>query len=244
MRLNQFLAKNLGISRREGDSWISQKKVKVENKLAEIGQKIEKESVQILENGNWSEISQLKNQTTILFYKPIFSLTTRNDPQKRKTIYNFLPKTYQTLKPAGRLDYMSEGLLVLSSDGELIQKLTHPKFNHQKEYLVALNGSFSTKLISQLKKGIKLDDYQLNSVKVEIFKDFEKFDYLKFDLKLNWYKFTLSEGRQNQIRRICQLDQYKVVRLIRISQGEFKLSQELYDKKHLIYETNSKLNPA
>jgi 23S rRNA pseudouridine2605 synthase len=244
MRLNQFLAKNLGISRREGDSWISQKKVKVENKLAEIGQKIENESVQILENGNWSEISQLKNQTTILFYKPIFSLTTRNDPQKRKTIYNFLPKTYQTLKPAGRLDYMSEGLLVLSSDGELIQKLTHPKFNHQKEYLVALNGSFSTKLISQLKNGIKLDDYQLNSVKVEIFKDFEKFDYLKFDLKLNWYKFTLSEGRQNQIRRICQLDQYKVVRLIRIRQGEFKLSQELYDKKHLIYETNSKLNPA
>jgi pseudouridine synthase len=233
MRLNQFLAKHLGISRRQADTWITDQKVKLNQKPSVLGQKVdlETDTVEIFLNNGWQNITQVLKDKTILFYKPIFCLTTRFDPEKRKTIYHFLDQKYHSLKPAGRLDYMSEGLLVLSSNGDLIQQLTHPKFSHTKEYLVSLKNPFNKDLKDKLEKGIELDNYVLNPVKVEEFKNFEEFEYLKLNRQHLWYKFTLSEGRQNQIRRICELDNQKVLRLIRIKQGQFEISKELYQKR-------------
>ena len=232
MRLNQFLGKNLGISRREADEWIEKSLVRVDNQSAVLGQKItEQQEVEAFLNNHWQNLNQNLKNTTILFYKPIFCLTTRSDPQKRKTIYNFLPKKYYNLKPAGRLDYMSEGLLILSNNGNLIQQITHPKFNHTKEYLVALKTEFDKNLQKKLKIGVELDNYLLNPVEVELFKNFEKFKYLKLNPDYCWYKFTLTEGRQNQIRRICELSNQKVLRLIRIKHWKFTVDQNLYKQK-------------
>jgi 23S rRNA pseudouridine2605 synthase len=250
-RLNQFLAKNLGVSRRQSDVWITKKEIKVNDQIAVLGQKIlGKEKIEVFKSECWQELNNTNlDDITILFYKPICSITTKFDPQKRKTIYDFLPKVYANLKPAGRLDYMSEGLLVLSNNGDLIQELTHPKNLHNKIYLVGLKNSLSKENQEELKKGVNLDGYLLNPMLVELFKkpqNFEQkerlennhfddnFEYLNLNKDLFWYKFELTEGRNNQIRKICEIYGQKVLRLIRIKQGDFVLNEKLYKQRILV----------
>jgi 23S rRNA pseudouridine2605 synthase len=235
MRLNQFLAKSLGISRRQGDELIQKDQVQVNEQIGQLFTQVQADDrVEVWQKNQWQGLNWPSENRTILMYKPIFCVTTRSDPQKRQTIYDHLPKIYHHLKPAGRLDYMSEGLLVLSTDGDMLQKLTHPKFGGSKIYLVGLNTGFEQDQIKQIVQGMDLDNYLLNPVKVwqnvELLK---KYDYLKLDPKTNWYFFELTEGRNQQIRKMCAHFGKKVRRLIRLKQGEFELSQQLYEKKYL-----------
>jgi 23S rRNA pseudouridine2605 synthase len=237
IRLNQYLAKSTGISRRQADELISKSKIKVNGKIAELGQKVdeEKDNVEVVEKWATKKVEAQKvAETTILFYKPIFALTTRKDPQKRKTIYEFLPHNYHNLKPAGRLDYMSEGLLIMSNNGHLIDELTHPKFESEKRYIVGLNQPLTSHQIAQASSGkMEIDEYEINPVIItEMSQQAKsKFDYLGLDKKLSWYHFELSEGRNNQIRKMCEFFNKKVVRLIRTEQGEYELDAELYRNK-------------
>ena len=242
MRLNQFLARNTGLSRRQVDALISQKLVKVNNELAVLGHKlIETDTVQVFLQNRWQEllVNDQKAVKTILFYKPIFTMTTRYDPQKRRTVYDLLPKTYFELKSAGRLDYMSEGLLVLSSDGDLVHRLTHPKNLGEKKYLVALKKQFTSQTLEIMNQGeikLKSEDRQLNPMQVRLLEEKElvEFSYLKFEPKLVWYEFILTEGRNNQIRRVCMEFDNPVFRLIRTAHSEFELTKELYTQKYLV----------
>ena len=162
-RINQFLAFHLAVSRRKGDDMVSKGLVEINGNLATLSDRIVKgDKIKYYKNGEWVEIvnsldnenlngsgkSNLKTEI-IMMYKPIFSLTTKYDPQKRRTIYSILPKQYHHLKPAGRLDYMSEGLIVLTNDGDLMQKLTHPENNSDKEYLVAVRRALPDKLLEK-----------------------------------------------------------------------------------------------
>jgi len=239
MRLNQFLAKNLGISRRQADQLIISKKVKVNGAFGELFIRVEEaDKVEVKTQTDWQTLHHQKLNQTILFYKPIFCISTRYDPLKRKTIYDFLPKIFRHLKPAGRLDYMSEGLMVLSSDGDLLQKITHPRFGSIKQYLVAIDKPFESIQIILMQEGMRLDDYDLNPVKVwQSAVQLKTFEYLKLDPRLHWYFFELTEGRNQQIRRICKLFGKRVRRLIRIRQGNYELTRELYEKKVLVEPT-------
>jgi pseudouridine synthase len=165
-------------------------------------------------------------------YKPIFCVTTRVDEVKRKTIYDFLPKSFLELKSAGRLDYMSEGLLVLSNDGDLIHKLTHPSNETKKVYLVGIKGSFKLKEIKEMEEGITIEKYKLNPVKVEKYTG-DKYEYLRLQPSFTWYIFTLTEGRNNQIRKMTEYFGLKVQRLIRIEHGSYKLTKDLYKNRWL-----------
>lgn len=235
MRLNQFLARNLGISRRQGDQLIVQHKVKVNGHCGQLFTRVEDtDVVEIEKQGTWSQINVVKQVQTILFYKPIFCLTTRFDPIGRKTIYHHLPPAYHHLKPAGRLDYMSEGLLVLSNDGRLLQSLTHPRFHSRKVYLVSVHEPFATAEIQQMQQGIRLDGYNLNPV--EVWQDpvaLTEWSYLKLANSTNWYFFQLTEGRNQQIRKLCNLFGKRVSRLIRLQQGSYQVSAQLYQQKIL-----------
>jgi 23S rRNA pseudouridine2605 synthase len=164
-------------------------------------------------------------------------LTTRYDPQKRKTIYNFLPKQFEDLKNAGRLDYMSEGLLILSNDGVLIDNLTHPRNEHIKKYLVGVVQKLSPDFIKIAQSGqMEIDEYILNEVKITPLDKtlYAKYNYLKLQSNLSWYQFDLSEGRNNQIRKMVESFGQKVQRLIRIEQGDYKISPELVEQKYQI----------
>jgi 23S rRNA pseudouridine2605 synthase len=246
MRLNQYIAKYQSISRRHADELISDAKVFVNDVPAVLGQQIDetKDVVVIQKYKDPSKGSvEIQPETfqkqTVLFYKPIFCLTTRFDPQKRKIIYDFLPKQFFGLKPAGRLDYMSEGLLILSNDGELINQLTHPKNEHTKSYLVGVNQKLSSEFLKIAKSGsMEIDEYQLNEVQIEPLDKTEHltYSYLKLNHDLHWYKFILSEGRNNQIRKMVEAFDMRVQRLIRIQQGEYELTKELFESKYRIME--------
>jgi 23S rRNA pseudouridine2605 synthase len=231
MRINKFLAQSLGISRRNAESLINANEVKVNSEIAKLFTTVENENkVEILERGKWVTLRGLNNVKTIVMYKQIFCVTTRDDDVKRKTIYHFLPKSFLELKSAGRLDYMSEGLLVLSNDGDLIYNLTHPSNESKKVYLVGVKGSFKPKEIEEMGKGIVIEKYSLNPVKVEKYTG-DKYDYLRLQPSFNWYIFTLTEGRNNQIRKMTEYYGLTVQRLIRIEHGSYKLTAELYKKK-------------
>jgi 23S rRNA pseudouridine2605 synthase len=240
MRINQYLAYNINISRRKADEYISKGKVLINGVKAQLGEQVKDGDVleyfDIKANKIKLEVNLLKDKNqSILFYKPIFCLTSKFDPEKRKTIYDFLPKTFHHLKPAGRLDYMSEGLLVLSNDGDQINELTHPKFNKNKVYFVAVKLPLAEKDLKQFAQGFVIDDYTLNPVLVSRLKDDDliNYSYLNLQPDLFWYSFELSEGRNNQIRKMILVKGQKVQRLIRVKQGNYSMSKELKIKKIL-----------
>jgi 23S rRNA pseudouridine2605 synthase len=234
MRINQFLAHQIGISRRESDKFIKNQHVKINNNFALPWDRVSNTDIVIYKRENkWIKLSQKKVIRTILFYKPIFSLCSKTAEKNKKTIYDILPKQYQNLKPAGRLDYMSEGLLVLSTDGDLIYKLTHPKNATQKVYIVGVGKKLQEDFIEKASTGITIEKYKLNSVKIKSLKDidFKKYKYLNLDSKTSWYFFILSEGRNNQIRKMVSTQNQNVRRLIRVSQDSFSLTEKIKSSK-------------
>ncbi len=238
MRINQYLAHQLGISRRQGDEIIKKGEVKIGGNLCNLFDQVSAGSVVEYYNHQkgWTKISEETEFKTILFYKPIFTVTTRSDEFKRKTIYSFLKSSYFSFKPAGRLDYLSEGLLVLSQDGELINKLTHPSFGTKKRYLVALKQALEPNQIKEMQKGLTILETKLNPVSVKQLDPSKEWAFMKPEPKHVWYEFTLTEGKNNQIRQMCEYFGQKVLRLIRIQHGPYLLTEELLEKKILKVE--------
>lgn len=243
MRLNKYIATHTGMSRREVDKMITAGEVKVDSEYPQLGQKVEQESlVEYLVHGKWQEI-RFGLHTTILMYKPVFTLTSRVGEFGKKTIFDALPKHYANLKPAGRLDYMSEGLMVLSTDGDLLYRLTHPKHNTTKKYLVGEKNKITEKQIKHAFQGMQVDDYMLNSVIITPLTTNEstKYSYLNLQPNFFWYTFELTEGRNNQIRKMSDFFNNKVLRLIRIQHGMAEMSEDLKTLKVLELEKSHPL---
>lgn len=239
MRLNQFLAKHLGLSRRKADDIIKSGSTLVNGKIGQLHFRISPEDdVEVDQNGKIKRFNLKQNTSKVLLlYKPGKVVTTASDPQGRKTVFDLLPKKYHSFKTAGRLDYLSEGLLVLSNNGHLILSLTHPKFKTKKKYLVCLDKNLSSNQIQIARSGIlEIDGYKLNSVDIQL-ADLHSFSYLNLNLKAPWYVFTLSEGRNRQIRKMAEIFNRKVLRLIRIGHGQFHLDENLFKKGFI--EVNS-----
>jgi 23S rRNA pseudouridine2605 synthase len=251
MRINKILSQITGKSRRKIDELITRASIEVNGELVELGQQIEEadiKSIRIYERNNWKtfdiENLNLENDVrTMLMYKPIFAIASKFDPQKRKTIYDYLPKRLHELKSAGRLDYMSEGLLVLTNDGDLIYNLTHPSQDKEKVYLVGMRSSIPQKMIADAAKGMTIEDYKLEPVKITglTVKELEEYHYLALNENFNWYSFTLKEGRNNQIRKMCGNFGFNVNRLIRVKHGDYKLDEKLFAAKYMVID-NGKEN--
>jgi 23S rRNA pseudouridine2605 synthase len=234
-RINQYLAKHLSLSRRKAEDYIIQGRVKTNGKFAVLTTQVMKgDTVEVFFEGGWRLLSycEIENNQTILFYKPPFTLTAKKRDGGKRTIYDCLPKIYRSLKPAGRLDYLSEGLLVLSSDGLLINKLTHPKYGHTKTYLVNIDKKFTESERKKLEEGVVLDNYKLQPTKITYASDItlKNYSYLQLSLKGYWYLFQLDEGRNNQIRKMCKSGGKKVNRLIRVEQGPHQITRPLYEQ--------------
>jgi len=236
MRINQYLAKQLGISRRKADQWIQQGLVKVNSTPAILGTVIQPtDQVEVYTPKGWQNVSpQSETNKIVLMYKPPKTMTTRFDPQGRKTIYDLLPSNLKNYKPVGRLDFMSEGLLILSQNGHLIFALTHPKFKTQKVYLVGLIKALTTEQIALAQSGtMELDNYLLNPVKIAS-AELKQYQFLGLPRQHYWYTFTLSEGRNRQIRKMVHYFHNSVVKLIRVSHGPFQLTPEIYRRGYVV----------
>lgn len=150
--------------------------------------------------------------TLYLFYKPPHCLTTHQDPQNRPTIFNILPPHQKNLITIGRLDFNSEGLLLLTNNGALSRFLTLPAHGFARVYRVMLNKKITQETKSQWQKGLTIKDIHYQGMKVDTEKD-------------TWVKLTLYEGKNREIRRIATHGGYHVRQLIRIQYANFKLGK-------------------
>jgi len=214
IRLQKRIAESGYCSRRKAESLMEAGKVKVNGVVVtKLGSKVnETDKIQV--NSKILKFSTEKR--TIALHKPEGTITSKSDPHHNKTIMDLLPDDMRSLKPAGRLDKDSEGLIILSEDGELIQKLTHPKHGHRKTYEIIVKGRVQDHNLEPLRKGgMKLEGYALQPMEATIIRSTKD--------RKTWVELVLWEGRKRQIRRIMDKIGFPVVYLRRIGIGKLNL---------------------
>lgn len=217
IRLNKHLALQLGISRREADDLIADGKVTINGKSAILGSRItEEDSIEV----GGKNVATSKELQYIAINKPVGYVCSRRRQGDAPTIYELLPSDLYHLKPVGRLDKDSSGLLLLTNDGDFAHKMTHPKFHKTKSYEITLNKDLEP-LHQQIinDKGVDLEDgkSQLNLSRLS-----------ETDRK-NW-QVGMHEGRNRQIRRTFEALGYVVEKLHRTEFGNYSLEKQSIQK--------------
>jgi 23S rRNA pseudouridine2605 synthase len=202
-------------SRRKMADAIKNGRVKVNGEPAEdFRHPVNPEADRISVNGRPVELS--RRQTVYLMVnKPAGIITTTSDERGRRTVLDILPDRYRHLRlyPVGRLDKDSTGLLLLTNDGELTYRLTHPRYEHEKEYLIQIEGSLKPDEKTKLQKGIELEDGLTYPLVVKEIKNSAPYNY----------SITTHEGRKRQVRRMLANLGYRVLALKRIRMGSLNL---------------------
>ncbi len=211
VRLNKFIAENSRFSRRKADELIEQGKVRVNNFPAKMGSSVDPEQDSIFVNGK--EIKAITEKVYFALNKPKGYITTRSDEQNRKTVMELLPKI-KNLKPAGRLDKDTEGLLLLSNDGDFIYRLTHPSFECEKTYYTRVRGELKKDKKGRLEKGIIIDGRKTHPAQINIISQNEKETSLTI---------KIHEGRNRQIRKMFDKIGHPVKYLRRTQIGKVTL---------------------
>ena len=210
-RLQKYLANNGVASRRKCEEFILQGKVQVNGKIvSELGIKINPEKDIIKFEGN--EVKHITKLVYILLNKPIGYVTTAEDQFGRETVLD-LVKVKERIVPVGRLDMYTSGALILTNDGDFVYKVTHPKHEIEKTYTVTVKGIVQSDEVQQLRKGVKIDDYITKPAKVKILKtDTEK--------NISRLEITIHEGKNRQIRKMCEAINRRVLALHRSKIGD------------------------
>lgn len=213
-RLQKVLAAAGVASRREAEKIIAAGRVRVNNKVVtEMGLKVDPERCRIMVDG---KLIKAESKVYYMFYKPRGVVTTMNDPQGRRTIADFVEALPERVFPVGRLDYNTEGLLLLTNDGELAQRLMHPSHEVNKTYLVKVPGIVPPDKLDQLKMGVKLEDGMTAPAIVNLRTYDHEANYTLFDI-------TIHEGRNRQVRRMCDAIGFPVRDLRRVKFGPLKI---------------------
>ncbi len=208
----QKLISSYGIcSRRSAERLIKEGHVLINGQIAKIGDSADSNIDRILVNGEHITNVKIPFKKVFLINKPKGLISSCFDPEGRNTVLDLLPEELRAgLYPAGRLDLNSRGAMILSNDGELTFKLTHPKFLHSKTYLVWLKGNASNRLLNKWRRGIILESKLTMKAKIE---------KLKVESDKTLIKIILTEGRNRQIRKIADLIGHPVIDIQRIAIG-------------------------
>ncbi len=205
MRINAFVARASGLSRRAADKTIDNNQVLVNGQPAQIGAQVTGADTVTLDG---QPLNLPDQTTTIILNKPVGYVCSR-DGQGSDTVYDLLPPEYHSLKPVGRLDKDSSGLLLLTNDGQLANQLTHPRYVKTKVYEVTLNKPLQAEDKTRVEEGLELND---GIRKLQI----KDLDGLSFTV-------TMNEGRNRQIRRTFATLGYEVTKLHRTQFGDYEL---------------------
>jgi 23S rRNA pseudouridine2605 synthase len=215
IRINKFLAQcNLG-SRRQVETLITSGKIKVNGIIVtDLTSQIEigKDIVEF----EGSTLSSNKENFYIMLNKPIKYITTSKDEFDRKTVYELIPDFRVHLFSVGRLDYMSEGLLIFTSDGDFADKIIHPRYKLPKVYKVTIKGSLSDEQIQTLRDGVKIEGKLTSPAIVHV---------KKSNVNSSVLKMTIFEGRKRQIRKMIKTVGSEVMQLKRLQIGEVQLGK-------------------
>ena len=213
-RLSKVIARNTSYSRRQAEKLIDEGRVSVD------GKKIISQGMNVSENNKIFVDKKLINRSTdiqiYIFHKPKGCLVTHNDPSNRKTIFDFINKKYRNLITVGRLDYNSEGLLILTNDGQLKREFELPKNNYQREYKVKIQGKITDYIISKISKGITVRGQKYKSIEIKKINETSTY---------TWIRMILTEGKNREIRKIFDSLNMTVTRLIRVSYGKYRLGK-------------------
>jgi len=209
IRLQKYLAEAGIASRRKCEEYIEQGRVKVNNDIAKLGTKINPEVDIVVFDGK--KIENKEELVYILLNKPIGYVTTAKDQFSRDSVLD-LVKVKQRIVPVGRLDMYTSGALLLSNDGDFVYKITHPKHEINKTYTVTLKGIVTKEEVDRLEKGVEIEDYITKPAKVRILKTDTEKDISRLEI-------TIHEGKNRQVRKMCEAVGRKVQALHRSKIG-------------------------
>ena len=210
-RLQKYLAECGIASRRKCEEYIIQGKVQVNGKtITELGVKVNPEKDKITFEGK--NVKQEERKVYILLNKPIGYVTTSDEQFGRDKVLD-LVKVRERVVPVGRLDMYTSGALILTNDGDFVYKVTHPKHEITKTYTVTVKGIIKNEEVEQLRKGVKIDDYTTRPAKVKILKTDEEKDISRLEI-------TIHEGKNRQVRRMCESVGRRVIALHRSKIGD------------------------
>lgn len=215
IRLNKFLSQAGITSRREADKMIIEGRVTVNKQLIqELGYKIDEKKDRVEVDGR--EVRIEEKFIYLMLNKPAGYLVTMKDSFGRPTVYDLLPDLKKRVFSVGRLDFESRGLLLLTNDGELTHRLTHPRYKIRKAYLVKVKGEPDSPKISKLKKGIYLDGCKTAPAKVSL---------LEANPKRSLLRIEMYEGKKREIRRMFEYIGHRVLALKRIGFAGLRLEK-------------------
>lgn len=211
MRINKFLADSGVASRRACDKLIEEGRVKSNGKICKLGDEIDLDDVVTVDG---AVVSPKKKFEYYIMNKPKGYVTTVKDDKGRKTVMDLLPTNVGRIYPVGRLDYDTEGLLILTSDGELANRLTHPRNEIPKTYLVRIEGKITESALAKLRAGVVLDGVKTKRANIKVIQDTQNFTKLHV---------TITEGKNRQVRRMFESVNVQVDFLKRIKIGDLTL---------------------
>lgn len=234
-RIQKFLAQ-LGLgSRRQIEKWIAEGRIKVNGRVAKLGERLSPTDVLLL-NGRPIDLLKRAAQPTrvLIYYKPVGEVVTRRDPEARPVVFTQLPKLKTGRWIAvGRLDINTQGLLLMTNNGELANRLMHPSQRIEREYAVRVLGQVSQERLERMRKGVMLEDGRAG---------FDEIESAGGEGANRWYKVVVSEGRNRIVRRLWESQGITVSRLIRVRYGGVALPVKL--KPRTFYELDEKERAA
>lgn len=207
-RIQKIIAASGLVSRRAAETLLTEGRVRVNGAPAALGESADPETDTVTVDGE--RLPTVDKSVYIMLNKPRGYLCTMSDDRGRKTVADLTADAGERVYPIGRLDYDSEGLLLMTNDGAFAQRLCHPSFEVKKTYLVRVTGENVDAALSILRAPLTLDGYRLRPAEVRLIRRTDGGALLSF---------TISEGRNRQIRRMCELAGLSVVRLRRVREG-------------------------
>ena len=215
MRINKYIALCGVASRRKAEELILNNRVKVNDKIVtELSYQVDEENDIVKVDDK--VIKEEEKLVYILLNKPEGYITTVKDQFDRPSVLDLVRDIKERVYPIGRLDYETSGLLLLTNDGDLTYKLTHPKHEVEKTYLARVKGKPNRNEIENFKNGLKIEDYTTAKAKLKIVKYDEKKDVSILEIKIH-------EGKNRQVRKMCKAINHPVLRLKRVAMGKIKI---------------------
>jgi 23S rRNA pseudouridine2605 synthase len=204
-RLQKFLARAGVASRRKAESLIADGRVTVNNvRVTELGTKVDPARDLVAVDG--SAVAAREEQRYYLLYKPPGCVTTLSDPQGRPTAASYLERVKERVFPVGRLDYDAEGAVLFTTDGELANRLAHPRYGHRRVYLAKVKGEPPAASLERMVSGLRLEDGPACALEAEVHEKAER---------NTWIRIVVSEGRYHLVKRLCEAVGLQVLRLFR-----------------------------
>lgn len=215
IRLQKYMAEAGVASRRASETLIASGRVRINGETATIGMSVDPEKDEVTLDGK--PIRQQEELVTVLLYKPKGVVSTSDDPQGRKTVQEYVQDIPARLYNVGRLDINSEGLLLMTNDGDLAYRMTHPKFSVEKTYYTVCDGKLTASEIAKLVNGVMLDDGMTAPAKVEFVRKTKAGD--------TSFLITIHEGRNRQVRRMLEAVGHRTLRLKRERFGPLTIGE-------------------